>query len=75
VCQVMTMWNLKKKVISYLTLLCVGVLSFHYVMYILGIELRWSSLAGKHVYLLSHLSGLVCIEINLKQSQGGFPLK
>lgn len=51
------------------------VLSFHYVMYILEIELRWSSLAGKHLYLLSCLSGLVCIEIELKQGQGGFPFK
>lgn len=51
------------------------VLAFHYVLYIVGIELRWLSLAGKHLYLLSCLSLLVCIEINLKRSKGGFPLK
>lgn len=49
------------------------VLAFHYVLYIVGIELRWSSLAGKHLYLLRGLSLLVCIEINLKRSKVGFP--
>lgn len=32
-------------------------------------------MSGKFLYLLSCLSGLVCLEIDLQQSQGGFPFK